>query len=317
MNPNESALDCLERHGVAITSRCRSGICQSCMMHVVDGEIPEGAQHGLKPTWRDAGLVLICQSHPTSDLHLALPGAFVQETQVKLVEKTWLSSSVVRLRWRPLQPLSYRPGQFIHLRRPSDGLMRSYSLASVPGVDDHLELHVRQEPHGQMSGWLAEALNTHDTVTFRGPSGDCVYTCDDPTAPIVMIGVGTGLAPLWGVLRDALHQGHTGPITLYHAGRTPDRLYMRDALNTLAHAHMGQVTIHACVLENPDAGCRQGHLEELVMADRHPWADAYVLLCGDPGLVKSLKKRCFLAGASLSRIAADPFVGANALMARD
>ena len=46
----------------------------------------------------------------------------------------------------------FRAGQFVQLSRPSDGLMRPYSIASLPS-DDELELHV-----ALLAEWADERL---------------------------------------------------------------------------------------------------------------------------------------------------------------
>src|ERR1019366_6954129 len=122
----------------------------------------------------------------------------------------------------------YRAGQFVSLFR-EDGLARSYSLASLPG-EGALELHVRKIPGGAMSGWLysqalhSQALHSQSLdraqpgaqsgvpVWIQGPSGNCFYVPGKADEPLLLAGAGTGLAPLYGIARDALQQGHSGPI---------------------------------------------------------------------------------------------------------
>ncbi len=300
----ESVLDALERHGVPHGASCRTGACQSCLIKVTEGAVPPQAQAGLKDTWKAAGLALACQLRPQAPLQLAEPAGVVGQVQAVVRSKARLSDSVVRLRLRPQGEFSYQPGQFVHLQR-GDGLTRAYSLASVG--QEALELHVRVVPGGQMSQWIAQTLGEGDEVSLRGPSGECFYVDSNPAEPLVMVAVGTGLAPLWGIAREALRQGHHGSVSLYHAGLDVERLYMADELASFALLHGKGISVHRCVLNGPAPGCRQGDVLDLLKADGHPWKDARVYLCGDPTMVKRLKKQCFLMGASLSRIHADAF----------
>src|SRR5205085_691623 len=127
--------------------------------------------------------------------------------------------------------------------RPGDGLVRSYSLASLhsppglPAGDTLLELHVRKVTGGQMSKWLHDDVAVGEPLELRGPSGDCFYVAGRPVQPILLIGTGTGLAPLYAIARDALRHGHTGPIRLYHGGLDPSGLYHVDELRRLAATH--------------------------------------------------------------------------------
>jgi NAD(P)H-flavin reductase len=59
-----------------------------------------------------------------------------------------------------------------------------------------------------------------------------------------------------------------------------------------------------------DAGshCREGRADQLAFADLPSLKGWRVYLCGHPDMVKSSKKRAFLAGASIQDIYSDPFV---------
>ena len=94
----------------------------------------------------------------------------------------------------------------VHHRAAQDGLARSYSIASLL-TDDSLELHVRVLPEGRMSQWLASTARVGHADGDPGPSGDCFYTAGREDQPLLLAGTGTGLAPLFGIARDALRQG--------------------------------------------------------------------------------------------------------------
>jgi ferredoxin len=148
--PGESMLDCLERNKVDVPSSCRSGACHSCLVKVVDGPISPIAQLGLKETWKQQNLCMSCVSTEHADVTVAKTDTSVQ-LRATVLEKQHLGTDVVRLKLTPKEPLHLRAGQFINLTRLSDGLTRSYSVASVEG-DGYLELHVRVVPNGKMSG---------------------------------------------------------------------------------------------------------------------------------------------------------------------
>ncbi len=219
-----------------------------------------------------------------------------------------LGSDVVRVEVTLETPLPYRAGQYVTLLRP-DGLARSYSVANVPDENSsRLEFHVRVLPGGQMSGWLASGP-VGAAVSVRGPNGECFYQADDPDASLVLAGTGTGLAPLWGILHDALAGGHRGPIQLLHGARTPEGLYLTEELRTIASVHP-QVTYAGCVLDGATGDLIPGALDDVLFARVPDPGGQQLFLCGDPGLVQKMKRRAFLAGARLADIHADAFVTA-------
>jgi CDP-4-dehydro-6-deoxyglucose reductase, E3 len=308
VEPGESVLAALSRAGVTVPSSCRAGACQSCLVQVTGGEVPERAQRGLKDSLRARGFMLACQAVPTSDLELSSSGAAALSVAARIEAVDELATDILRVRLAPEQPLAYRAGQFLTLLR-EDGLARSYSIASRPEDGPTLELHVRVLEGGRMSGWLASPEACGARVRLRGPAGDCFYLAGKPEQPLVLAGVGSGLAPLWGIARDALAAGHTGPIELWHGARAPSGLYLRDELESLASAHCN-FSYHACALEGEPSDVEVGRLDELLLRATPSFDQQRFYLCGDAPLVQGLKRALFLRGASLREIHADAFVGA-------
>jgi len=315
LEPGESVLSALLRHGVAVPNSCRAGACQSCMMRATAGTPTPDSQKGLKDAQRVKGLFLACACVPTSDLTVRFADGDTASRAKGVIRRVdRLSHDVARVLIETKEPVSYFPGQFLNLVR-SDGLVRSYSLASLhspagvaPG-DDALELHVRRVRGGQMSEWLHGDDVVGETVELHGPMGDCFYVAGRPEQPILLIGTGTGLAPLYAIVRDALRHGHTGPIRLYHGARGPAGLYLIDELRALAARHT-DFAYTPCVLEGPadDAAVRVGPIDQVVLADTPKLTGHRVFLCGDPTIVTALRKRVFLAGANMKDIYADAFV---------
>lgn len=310
VQPGESVLDALSRSGVQVASSCRAGACQSCLVQVTRGDVPPRAQLGLKDSLRARGFILACQAVPTSDLELSASGAAALDVAARIEGIEELAPDMLRVRLAPEQPLAYRAGQFVTVLR-EDGLARSYSIASLPEDGPTLELHVRVLQGGRMSGWLASSAARGASVRLRGPAGDCFYSAGQPEQPLVLAGVGSGLAPLWGIVRDALAAGHRGTIELWHGARAATGLYLREELKGLASAHPN-FSYRACALEGAAGDVQAGRLDELLLAATSSFDKRRFFLCGDASLVQGLKRALFLRGAALKEIYADAFVGAPA-----
>ncbi len=305
LESGESVLDGLLRQGVAVPNSCRAGACQSCLMKAVGGGVPEAAQVGLKDTLKAQGYFLACTCKPAEGTELEVAGAEGLRVPARLASVEPLSGDVLRVRLATEAPLEYRAGQYVSLVR-EDGLARSYSLASLPR-EGELELHVRIIPGGAMSGWLAGTARPGDAVAVQGPAGSCFYVPGRPEQPLLLAGTGTGLAPLYGIVRDALESGHTGPIYLFHGARTPDGLYLTNALRKLAEARPN-FHYRPGVLAGGTRDVAEGPLDVLIRAECPKLAGWRAFLCGDPQLVLSLRKKLFLSGLSLKDIHADAFL---------
>lgn len=307
LQPEESVLDGLLRQGIAVPHACKAGVCQSCLMRAASGTLPEKAQAGLKETLKARNYFLACSCTLDQGTELEVGGG-VDELRVsaRIDSLMSLSEDVLRVRLRPEARFEFRAGQYLTLLR-ADGLARSYSVASLPR-EGLLELHVRLLPGGAMSGWLRTEARPGDAVRIQGPAGECFYVPGRPEQPLLLAGTGTGLAPLYGIVRDALEEGHAGPIWLFHGARDPRGLYLVEELRELAARHPN-LHYQPSVLEGRlEEGVHVGALDALVRAECPKPVGWRAFLCGNPELVQSLRKKLFLAGLSLKDIHADAFL---------
>jgi NAD(P)H-flavin reductase len=299
--PGETILEALLRGGASIPNACRAGSCQSCLLQA-DAPPPAHAQRGLKDTLAAQNYFLSCLCKPDGDMRVADRADAVP---AMIEECRHFTDSVLRVRLRTLEPFSYRAGQYLALRR-ADGLVRNYSIASLP-EEGILELHIRRTPNGQMSNWLFDHVQSGERVAVAGPSGNCFYVPGDRTRPLLLAGTGTGLAPLAGILKDALLHQHEGAIYLYHGAVRPSGLYMTDTLLGLQQQYP-HFRYHPVVLDDDTrSGVRCGALDQSIVSDLRSLKGWRAYLCGDPAIVNLLRKKIFLAGAASSDIFADPF----------
>lgn len=300
--PGETVLEALLRAGVEAPNSCRSGQCQTCVHRAIAGAPPPESQLGLTDAQKALGLFLPCVCRPESPLSIVRPddiGARVDAT-VRSIEP--LSQDIVRLRIEA-ENFGYRSGQFLELI-VSDNLKRHYSLASHPEEDPFLEMHIRLRRNGRMSAHVMQELAPGHKIRIAGPSGTCFYEGVHEEQPLVLIGAGTGLAPLYGVLRDALYKKHRGPIRLYHGAQDSAGLYLRGELEALA-ASRKNIAYRPCAL-NP-AAPKGGDVAAIALESETSPAVSAFFLCGGVNFVKRLKRELFLRGASLKNIHADAF----------
>jgi len=303
----QSVLDCLSEHGVNYPSSCQNGVCQTCLMQAVQGTVPVDAQKGLKETLRLQNYFLACVCKPTEDLNVSEPGSDVtQRVTAHLVSKELLNQDIMRLQLAPDGEFEFRSGQFIHLKR-DDGLVRSYSIASLPEANTSIEIHVRRLKNGRMTTWLHDSLKIGDAIEIQGPVGECFYVPGNAEQNILLVGTGSGLGPLWGIIRDALKQGHTGNIHLFHGNFAINGLYLMDELKQLANDY-DNFLYTPCVDSHAPEGVEEGRIDTVVARTCPDLKDWKVFICGNPGVVETMKRKTFLAGASLQDIYADSFV---------
>lgn len=304
---NEKLLDACLRQGISLPFSCRGGTCQNCLSLCLSGNVPAESQRGLKPELKSKGYFLPCICVPGGDMEFTPPRLDDLYIPAAVQSRVWLAPDVCRILLEPFTVFSYRPGQFINLRR-SDGLVRSYSLASHPDHEPYLQLHVKRMKNGIMSNWLCDELQVGDTVDIQGANGDFHYGDTRPLQALLLLATGTGLAPALGVIRDALQLGHKAPIHLYHGVSRASGLYLQHELQGFAQQH-GNFHYHPCVSldAEPPAGIANARADLQAIADHPDLTGWRVFLAGLPAMVTAATALVQEHGAAEADIVRDPF----------
>jgi sulfite reductase (NADPH) flavoprotein alpha-component len=107
---------------------------------------------------------------------------------------------------------AWEAGDLAQVSAPADpDHPREYSIASIPS-DGRLELLVRLQRHddgspGAASGWLCEGASPDDAVRLRIREHGRFRLGDNARRPMILIGNGSGLAGLRGLLRARIALG--------------------------------------------------------------------------------------------------------------
>lgn len=157
---------------------------------------------------------LILAGRTDFGMEVQAPIAVLRFTVPERTRKNWWQ------RWPVGKGMSFEPGDLVGIIPPGSPVPRYYSVASASS-DGALEICVRKQAGGVCSEFL-HGLQPGDRVDgFVKATG---FRPHDGKAPIVLIGAGTGIAPLAGFVR---HNNRHRPMHLYFGGRDPasDFLY--------------------------------------------------------------------------------------------
>ncbi|MGZ3453764.1 MAG: FAD-binding oxidoreductase [Polyangiales bacterium] len=319
LHEGESVLDALLRGGANHTFSCRRGSCQVCLLRVVEGDPGAQACKGLRTEMREKGYFLPCVARPSGDLTVVRPDLSELFVRALVQQKVMLAPDVARLSLEPATNLTWKAGQYVNVRRALAGgntLVRSYSISSIFEEDYYLELHVRRVEGGQMSGFLVDELAVGDEIELQGPVGDCFYDTEARDRPLLLIATGTGVAPLIGIARDALRNGHSAPIFLYHGARVREGLYLDAELRALASKHANFHYV-PCLTRDRVEGIARGRAPSIAFAEHGYVSGWKVHLCGDPEMVYDARTRAVAAGAARADVHADAFEPSSPFVPND
>lgn len=169
-------------------------------------------------------------------------------------------------------------GQCVTLHTEIDGKpqCRAYTLSSSP-QDPFWQVTIKDV--GLVSHHLHQTLQLGDEIRVDGPFGDfnlAVLHCERP----LLLSAGSGITPMWAMLRDELAKRPNADIRFIHSARSPEDVIFASDLAALAEAHAG--VRHALVLEQaPAAYPWVGRLTPAMLSELAPDLLArHVYLCG-------------------------------------
>jgi len=141
--------------------------------------------------------------------------------------------------------LVYKPGQFLTFVVPSAGglLRRSYSFCSVPGEPPAIA--VKRVANGVFSRPMLESAQPGDRLTVVGSASGFFVAPDDILAyeQILFFAAGSGITPIYSIIKDLLQQKVNVPILLAYSNSRPESTIFRRELEELERQHPGKLTI--------------------------------------------------------------------------
>ncbi|WP_439555127.1 2Fe-2S iron-sulfur cluster-binding protein [Dyadobacter sp.] len=157
--------------------------------------------------------------------------------KVKEVEKETEEASTIHF-WHPLnEVVAYRPGQFLTFLLPAeDGtkVRRSYSMSSSPYTDVSLAVTIKRIPGGYASNLLLDTIKEGDILEAVEPMGSFFPKQeDDQVRQVVFIGAGSGITPLFSILKSILIVEQESQVFLVYGSRNEDSIIFKNKIEGL------------------------------------------------------------------------------------
>ena len=320
---DESILDAALRSGLNLPHSCKAGRCGSCRARLVGGRVRYPGRHppGLSETEEREGYVLLCQARADGPIA-------VETRQIQSVTDVQIRSLPCRvhrmrrlapdvmglwLRLPAVEPFSWQPGQYIDVML-SGGRRRSFSLANPPHDGSLLELHVKRSRGGEFTSLVFDSMTEGTLLRIEGPLGQLVYR--DGTGPVLLVGGGTGYAPLKAILRHVLEAGVERRVVLFWGGRVVGDLYEDAWLRALAAREPRFRYVPSLTDGDGGEGVHRGLVHQAVIASDEPLAAADIYAAGPPDMIAAARAELPRYGAEPARIFFDSFEFAPDALAR-
>ena len=323
---DQTLLEAASGAALNLPHSCKGGNCGACKARLISGEIdyPNGRPLGLSDAEITDGLILLCQARARTDLcietfEMRTAGTSqLKRLPCRIERAVPLSHDVMGLFLRlPIaEDFNFEAGQYIDILLPG-GRRRSFSIASPPHDARPLELHIRRIAGGEFSERLFHEDMRSSLLSIEGPLGAFTYRPHAGRSPrMVLIGGGTGIAPLLSILRHLIENGMQRDMQLYWGVRSERDLYAQTALEQLSRRAASFTYVPVLSEAMPEWRGRTGWVHEAAFKDVPDLEAVEVYAAGPPAMIAAIQREYDARGSAKTRLYYDSFDPASDTLAR-
>jgi len=216
-----------------------------------------------------------------------------------------------------LKKVKYLAGQYLTLVFNIDGrrYFRPYSFSSAPNIDSTLNITIKRVPHGVVSNYIVNHINIGDTVETKEPLGD--FTLENNNVPddsnLFFWGAGSGITPLFSLIKYALHNKLTKHITLVYGNRNQESTIFYQQIDELQKEYPAIFTVKYFNTKAVavDLNITQGRIDvqtaTAILTESNDLTKTYHFICGPQGLKQSVEEVLQNRNISRDRIIYESF----------
>lgn len=215
---------------------------------------------------------------------------------------------------KPEQSFDYSSGQFLTIIDTVGGekIRRAYSLCSNPFEDEFPAVTVKRVENGRMSNHINDNYRAGMEVEIMEPMG--IFTTEyeeTRSRKVVFIGGGSGITPLYSILRSVLLKESGSQVTLIYANRSEEHIIFKDELLALTRAYGDRFRlIHILENDESDLAFEEGRLSGDIMKDvvgSNDLMDAEFYICGPEPMMDIAKTGLESIGITQDKIRIESF----------
>lgn len=293
----QTILQAALRQSVWIPFACGHGLCATCKVTVLDGDVEVGdaSPFALMDSEREEGKVLACCATVESDVTIEadidvdedFEGYAVEDFHATVTKIVDLSPTIKGVHFSLDKSITFQAGQYINLQLPGCDGVRAFSIANAPSNSQAVELHIRQVPGGAATTYIHEQLKVGETLPMSGPYGQ-FFVRDSQPGDLIFIAGGSGLSSPQSMILDLLERGDQRQITLFQGARNQEELYNSEIFTDLAEKHDNLTYVPALNDAGDDETWKgfKGFVHEAAKAHFDGrFANHKAYLCGPPPMI--------------------------------
>lgn len=157
-----------------------------------------------------------------------------------------LSETAKAIRFRSSKKVDFLPGQFFMLQfnlKEKNGFTipekkesiqkRAFSISSSPS-SSYIEITAKKTENPFVSAYLAEHMEIGEKVLATGPYGRFFFNENEARNNILLLGAGSGIAPLICIVRHILEKKFPLNIRLVYSNKSENEILWKDEIEKLA-----------------------------------------------------------------------------------
>ena len=201
-------------------------------------------------------------------------------------------------------------GQYVIVRVMISGEehRRVFSLSSTPELSTDPSITVKRLPCGLVSTYLVERAKPGELLGLEPAAGSFgVGLASGNRRTYYAFAAGSGIVPVMSILRGVLEVEPGSVIYLAYGNRRPSDVIFGDELARLAEAHPNRLTVYHVLSEHGD---RIDHrlVDHILVSHPPSTADVWYLVCGPPGMNRTVEARLVTLGVLEDRLKVEHYV---------
>ena len=296
----QTILDAALRQGIYIPHACGHGLCGTCKVQVLDGNVDHGVSNpfALMDFERDEGKTLACCATLESDV--TVEADIDDEPDARIIPVEDFDTVVSRIEtltptikgiWLKLdRAIDFQAGQYVQIIMPGVEGGRPFSIANAPeeiARTGELEINVRIVEGGAGTAYLHNQLKVGDKLRVSGPYGR-FFVRSSEKEPIIFMAGGSGLSSPRSMILDLLAQGTQQEITLIYGQRNLAELYYDAEFKALAQQHKNFHYVPALSEDATGFDGLKGFVHDAAKEHFHgDFSGHKAYLCGPPVMIEA------------------------------
>ncbi len=182
----------------------------------------------------------------------------------------------------------FKAGQFVMLkidqeRFEKDIPTRAYSIANAPNDKFEIQIIAKIIPNSNFSQYLNQ-LEVHEEIELQGPFGRFTLSDKDKTSEVTLLGAGTGVAPLVGIMEYALENNIKSHVI--YCDKTDEDLININQFDELEKSN--KITCKILTTRDKDSKRTKSHITLEYLKENLPTRKGLFFVCGPPEYVNNV-----------------------------